>query len=79
MKTNIKHSELGVNKLAMPHVNLLCNDDLAQLRPVVKTILQQHTEVAHQWYRHYAEHFGDRRSLEKSEFMRVFEPPWRPA
>lgn len=52
---------------------------MARLRPLLNATLLRFTEVVPQWYRLYALHFGDQRSLPESQFLSVFDPALRRA
>lgn len=55
-------------------LQLLRDDDLEELRPVLALILEHRGEIVRQWCQLYLVHFGDLRSLTASEFTRLFEP-----
>jgi hypothetical protein len=56
------------------HFHLLWDDDLDELREVLKAIRDRRQEVVSHWYELYVLHFGDQRSLSESEFRQIFEP-----
>jgi len=56
------------------YFHLLWDDDLQELREVLKAIRDRRREVVSHWYELYLLHFGDQRSLSESEFRQIFEP-----
>ncbi len=56
------------------YFHLLREDDLDELREVLKAIRSRRGEVVSHWYELYVLHFGDQRSLSESEFRQIFEP-----
>jgi transcriptional regulator of acetoin/glycerol metabolism len=56
------------------YFHLLWDDDLDQLREVLKAIRDRRQEVVFHWYQLYVLHFGDQRSLSEAEFRQIFEP-----
>ncbi len=56
------------------YFHLLWDDDLDELREVLKAIRGRRREVVSHSYELYVMHFGDRRSLSESEFSQIFEP-----
>jgi len=56
------------------YFQLLDDDDLERLRPLLEAVHSRCSEVIGNWYEMYLVHFGDRRSLSRDEFARVFEP-----
>jgi DNA-binding NtrC family response regulator len=56
------------------YFHLLWEDDLQELREVLKAIRTRRREVVSHWYDLYVLHFGDQRSLSESEFGQIFEP-----
>jgi two-component system response regulator AtoC len=56
------------------HFHLLWDEDLDELREVLKAIRDRRSEVVTAWYELYRLHFGDERSLPEAEFRRIFEP-----
>ena len=56
------------------HFHLLWDEDLDELREVLKCIRDRRSEVVAIWYELYLLHFGDQRSLSQSDFIRIFEP-----
>lgn len=71
--TNRTSSYLPGNSLMLFHFHLLGDHELAALCPVLEAIVRRRTAVVRHWYQLYAQHFGDRRSLAGSEFVRLFE------
>jgi len=59
--------------LTLFHFHLLGDHELMPLGPVLEAIVRRRTEVVRHWYQLYVLHFGDRRSLAESEFVRLFE------
>jgi DNA-binding NtrC family response regulator len=55
------------------HFHLLWDEDLDELREVLKAIRDRRGEVVAAWYELYRLHFGDERSLPEAEFRRIFE------
>jgi DNA-binding NtrC family response regulator len=56
------------------HFHLLWDEDLEELREVLKAIRDRRSDVITAWYDLYRLHFGDERSLPETEFRRIFEP-----
>ena len=54
------------------HYHLLWDEELEQLRPVLRLVLEHLGEVIDHWYQLYVVHFGDRRSLSEPEFRDLF-------
>ncbi len=52
----------------------LSEQELDEMAPGLRFILEQSREIVHLWYRLYALHFGDRRCLSESHFTHIFEP-----
>ncbi len=56
------------------HFHLLWDEDLDELRPLLKTIVDRRSEVVSEWYKLYVLHFGEDASMSEAEFRRTFEP-----
>lgn len=56
------------------YFQLLDDDDLDQLRPLLEAIRDRSSEVIDKWYEMYQLRFGDSRGLSRGEFAKVFEP-----
>jgi DNA-binding NtrC family response regulator len=56
------------------YFQLLDDEDLDQLRPLLEAVRDRCSEVVANWYEMYVVHFGDSRSLSQAEFTSVFEP-----
>src|SRR5260370_8190140 len=56
------------------HFHLLWDEDLDDLRPLLRTIIARRSEVVGEWYQLYVLHFAEDASLSEAEFRRVFEP-----
>src|SRR5579864_8219566 len=56
------------------YFHLLWDEDLDDLREVLKRIRDRHRQVVTRWYQLYLLHFGDDRTLVESEFREIFEP-----
>ena len=54
------------------HYHLLWDEELEALRPVLERVLERLEDVVEHWYRLYALHFGDSRSLSEPEFRDLF-------
>jgi two-component system, NtrC family, response regulator AtoC len=60
---------------ALPrHFHLLWDEDLDEMQDIFRAIRDRRAEVVSQWYKLYALHFGDARTLSEPEFLRIFEP-----
>jgi DNA-binding NtrC family response regulator len=55
------------------YFHLLWDEDLDELRDVLVHIRDRRGEVISHWYKLYCLHFGDQRTLSRSEFERIFE------
>jgi DNA-binding NtrC family response regulator len=54
------------------HYHLLWDEELEALQPVLRRVLERLDDVVEHWYRLYALHFGDARSLSEPEFRELF-------
>ncbi|HSD09358.1 MAG TPA: sigma 54-interacting transcriptional regulator [Candidatus Binatia bacterium] len=54
------------------YFNLLFEEDLVELRPVLAEIGRRRDEVLEEWWELYQLHFGDTRTLSEPEFLRVY-------
>ncbi len=54
------------------YFHLLWDTELEELRAVLESIQKHRNDVLDHWYRLYQLHFGERRSLARSEFMEIF-------
>jgi transcriptional regulator with PAS, ATPase and Fis domain len=54
------------------HYHLLWDEELAALRPFLTRVYEHLGEVVEHWYQLYTVHFGDTRSLLKTEFCELF-------
>ncbi|HTY53615.1 MAG TPA: sigma-54 dependent transcriptional regulator [Candidatus Binataceae bacterium] len=52
--------------------NLLWDYEIENLQPLLRTILSNREVVLEHWHSLYVLHFGDRRTLSKSEFLRLY-------
>ncbi len=55
------------------YFHLLWEEDLEELRPVLKAIKERRVEVVDRWHHLYVLHFGDSRTLSEPEFRSIFE------
>src|SRR5713101_6770805 len=56
------------------HFHLLWDEDLDDLRPLLRAIIARRSEVVGEWYQLYVLHFAEDASLSEAEFRRIFEP-----
>jgi DNA-binding NtrC family response regulator len=56
------------------YFHLLWDEDLDELRDVLKRMRDRRSEVVARWYELYLLHFGDERTLTEPEFRDIFEP-----
>ncbi len=61
-----------VSSAAPRHFHLLWDEELEQLRPILKRLIERLDEVIGHWYQLYILHFGDQRTLAKREFHEIF-------
>jgi DNA-binding NtrC family response regulator len=54
------------------HYHLLWDEELEALRPILVRVLDRLEDVVEHWYRLYALHFGDSRTLSEPEFRALF-------
>jgi DNA-binding NtrC family response regulator len=59
------------------HFHLLWDEDIDQLRGILRLVLEHSREIVRHWYQLYVLHFGDQRTLSEAEFTRIFEPALR--
>ena len=60
---------------ALPrHFHLLWDEDLDEMQEIFMAIRDRRAEVVTHWYKLYALHFGDARTLSEAEFLRIFDP-----
>ncbi len=60
-----------------PYFHLLWEEDVEALQPVFEGLGTRCGEVVEEWYRLYALHFGDDRTLSEPEFLKIFCDPIR--
>ena len=56
------------------HFHLLWDEDLDAMAGIFQAIRDRRAEVVRSWYRLYALHFGDARTMSEADFFQVFEP-----
>src|SRR5579885_3898464 len=54
------------------YFHLLWEADIEDLQPVLESIHQHRDQVLERWHGLYVLHFGDSRSLSRTEFMEIF-------
>jgi DNA-binding NtrC family response regulator len=54
------------------HYHLLWDEELEELRPILKLIYERLKEVVDHWYQLYVLHFGDTRTFSEPEFRDLF-------
>jgi len=54
------------------YFNLLSEQDLQDLRPILEAIRERRDELLEGWYSLYLLHFGADRSISRSEFLRIY-------
>jgi hypothetical protein len=55
------------------HFHLLWDEDLDEMKELIRSIRDRRGEVVRTWYQLYTLHFGDARSLSEAEFTSIFE------
>jgi transcriptional regulator with PAS, ATPase and Fis domain len=70
---DLKSGELSIRGRGRRHFYLLFEEELDQLRPMLRAIVEHIDEVISNWYQLYVVHFGDDRTLGELEFNDLFK------